>query len=175
MTKAYVLGVDMGTTGSRAILTDAEGNVAGLGRSSCRVEYPREGWAEQEPRWWWDSFVEAVREALKNSKIDPGSIASLGVAHQRETIVPVDKSGKPLRNAILWMDRRAVSQAKWIESEIGALKYFEKTGVPPSTGWSISKILWVKDHQPRIFERSYKWLLVHDYLVHELTGEYATT
>lgn len=169
----YVLGVDAGTGGVRTILFDLKGNPISQEISDYPTIFPKPGWAEQEASWWFDALVKSVKGVLEKAKIQPKAIAGLGIAHQRETTVPVDKDGRPLRTAILWMDRRSTPQNKWIQETIGLERLIEKTGWK---GWgTISKTLWVKENQPEIFKKTHKWLLVHDYLVYRLTGNYATS
>ncbi len=170
---SYVLGVDAGTGGVRTILFDLKGNPISQEVSDYPTVFPQPGWAEQEATWWFDALVKSVRGLLGKSRIPPQEIAGLGIAHQRETTVPVDKDGKPLRTAILWMDIRAMPQTQHLRETIGLEELIEKTGW--TGGGTINKILWVKEEQPKIFNKTHKWLLVHDYLVYRLTGNYATS
>ena len=171
--KKYVIGLDAGTGGVRVILFDEVGTVVSKAISDYPVLYPKLGWAEQEAEWWYDALVKAVNEVIETAHIEVQSIASMAITHQRETTVPVDRDGNPLRNAILWMDRRAMPQTQWLLTTIGLERLLEITGM---NGFgTINKVLWVKENQPAIFNRTHKWLLVHDYLVYKLTGHYATS
>jgi len=165
-----ILGIDAGTHGVRVIAADPSGKVLGEGRDFYPMETPRPGWVEQDPELWWRAFINATREAVTKSGIEYKDVVSLSFSHQRCTVVPVDEGFKPLRKAILWNDTRAVKNAEEVKSKLGLERVVQRTGFQPSTNWGIYKALWVKENEPSIFKKTYKWLLVHDYFVYRLTG-----
>jgi D-xylulose kinase len=173
--KKYVFGIDAGTNDLRAIVFNNHGHEIVIGRSAYEIISPKPGWFEQKAEWWWNALIKAVRNAISNSGIDPDYITALCVTHQRETIIPINKEGAPLYNAILWMDSRATEQADWLKERIGTKKVLEITGLPPDSTFSLEKILWIKEKYPEVFRKTYKWLLVHDFLVYKLTGKFATS
>ncbi|MFX0106298.1 MAG: FGGY-family carbohydrate kinase, partial [Candidatus Hodarchaeota archaeon] len=112
--------------------------------------------------------------AIKKSGIDKTEIISLSVTNQRETIVPVDKEGNPLHNALVWQDRRTINQVEYIKNKIGKDKIYETTGLTIDPYFSATKILWFKDEKPEIYHKAHKFLLVSDFIIHKLTGKFYT-
>src|SRR5688572_5049663 len=103
----YVLAIDQGTTGTRAILFDKSGRIAGQGYREIRQHFPKPGWVEHDPSELWSSTLAVIRTALQTAKVRPSRIAAIGITNQRETAVLWDrKTGKPLHRAIVWQDRR---------------------------------------------------------------------
>ena len=170
-----VAGFDAGTHGVRCLLVDFDGKVIAEDRENYPCYYPNPGWVEQEPEDWWNALKNALKKALNKAKLDGREISAISIAHQRCTIVPVNENGKPLMRAILWNDRRCVEQVNWAIKEIGENKIYNRTGYPPATAWSAYKAMWVRDNNPEIYKKAYKWLLTHDYLVYKLTGEMKTS
>jgi xylulokinase len=121
--------------------------------------------------WWW-ALVGALQDALNH--IDPRRIASICISHQRETFVPTDKDGIPLRNAILWMDERAGEYLSYFDEVLGRDRYHQITGKPLSGNLSAVKIAWLKENEPKLYERTDKFLDVHAFLVYQLTGQFYT-
>ncbi len=171
--KGLVIGVDCGTSATKAILFDELGRVRAEGRSSSKLLHPRPGWVEQKAEWWWEAFREAVGSMLKQCS-SPREIKGIAVTHQRMTYVPVDVNINPLRNAILWNDIRCVSQNKRALEILDGGRIYGRTGYKPGL-WTLYKIMWLKENEPEIYADTHKVLLVQDYLVHRLTGELATT
>ena len=117
--KAYVNGVDGGTSSTRAILFDEKGEALAEGWQAYDVLRPQPGWVEQKAQWWWDAFIGSIRNLLANWSVKPSEIQSLAITHQRITAVPVDKSMEPVRNAILWNDIRCSEQNEWALEKVG--------------------------------------------------------
>ena len=117
--KAYVIGVDSGTSSTRAILFDEKGEALAEGRQAYDVLRPQPGWVEQKAQWWWDAFIGSIRNLLANCSVKPSEIQSLAITHQRIIAVPVDKSMEPVRNAILWNDIRCSEQNEWALEKVG--------------------------------------------------------
>lgn len=172
--KAYVIGVDSGTSSTRAILFSETGEALAEGRQAYDVLRPRPGWVEQKARWWWDAFVGSVRSLLSNCSIRPSDIQGLAMTHQRITAVPVDKSMEPMCNAILWNDIRCSAQNEWAVEKVGRQQIYQRTGYNPGI-WTVYKAMWLRDEEPDVYGRMGKFLLVQDYLTYKLTGELVTT
>jgi len=173
--QAYVIGVDSGTSSTRAILFNQKGEPLAEGRHSYPILRPNPGWVEQKAEWWWDAIVRAIRQLLKNCPVKPQEIKGLAITHQRITAVPVDRSLKPIRNAILWNDIRCGEQNEWAVKKVGREKIYQRTGYNPGI-WTVYKAMWLRDHERDVYDRMYKFLLVQDYLVYKLTGgELVTT
>ncbi|MHA1797025.1 MAG: xylulokinase, partial [Candidatus Helarchaeota archaeon] len=129
---------------------------------------------EQEAEDWWSAVKQTSKMVFKESKINPSEILGICVTNQRETIVPVDEQGKPLRKALVWQDRRSIDECSWIRNEIGEEKIYDITGLIIDPYFSATKILWIKKNQPDIFNKTYKFLLVHDFIEMKLTDEFIT-
>ncbi|MGQ9632196.1 MAG: xylulokinase [bacterium] len=170
----FVIGVDVGTTSTRAIIFDGEGSPVAEGRASYPLLRPQPGWVEQRAEWWWQAFQNATKEALNRANIDGKRIAAVGVTHQRITTVPVDENIEPVRNAILWNDIRCSKQNEWAREKIGAERIYSRTGNFPSI-WTVYKAMWLKENEPEIYRKTHKFLLVQDYVIYKLTGRLATT
>jgi sugar (pentulose or hexulose) kinase len=167
-----VIGIDVSTTACKAIIWDLQGNPVAEGRAEIPLRKPQANWHEQSAEEWWTALKQSLRQA--SAQIDRGQLAGLCICPQRETFVPVDESGNPLRNAILWMDERASGLLPFIEENLGPEKFHQITGKPLSGNLTIAKILWLREHELEVFTRTHKFLDVAAYLNHKLTGEYAT-
>ena len=172
MAKDLIIGVDASTTACKAIVWDKLGNQISSGRSEIPMLRPQTDWHEQQAEDWWSSLVESLCIATK--ALNPKRLAGLCICPQRETFVPVDEAGLPLRNAILWMDNRARDFLVDLENTLGAEHFHALTGKPPSGNLTLLKIRWLLENEPKIFEQTSKFLDVAAFLNHKLTGEYAT-
>jgi len=171
---AYLLGVDIGTGGARALLTREDGTPVASATSDYPLYQPYPQWAEQEPEDWWQGTVKAVRQVLAESGVLPESIRALGLSGQMHGVVLLDGADRVLRRSIIWADQRSQAQCDWITERIGAQRLVERTSNPALTGFSAPKLLWIRDHEPAVFERARRFLLPKDYVRFRLTGEYAT-
>jgi sugar (pentulose or hexulose) kinase len=164
----YLLAADIGTTATRVVLFDASGEVVAEARLSVQPEYPKPGRAELDAEIWWNTFCQATRQVLAGEKAE--AVAGLAITHQRQSFVPVDHSMRPVRPAILWYDTRASSQAEWARKYVGVQRIYRRTGSPPGRR-AVYKVMWLKEHEPNIFRRTYKILFIPDFLIYRLTGE----
>jgi D-xylulose kinase len=169
-----VLAIDAGTTGVRSMFFDKSGNVKGQAYSEYESMFPKPSWVEQNAENWWSKSSETIRKALSVTGLGSEHVISISVTNQRETIVPIDTDGKPLRNAIVWQDRRTVPQCDWIEKEFSQDAVYSITGLTVDPYFSAPKILWIKQHEESLFKKTDKFLLVHDYLLYRLSDEFAT-
>ncbi|MBS7643485.1 xylulokinase [Candidatus Bathyarchaeota archaeon] len=172
--KEYVAAIDAGTIGCRTIIFDTEGHEIGRAYDEYLSYYPLPAWVEQNAEDWWITACNTVKRAIATTKVNPEDIVGVSVTNQRETIVPVDIDGKPLRNAIVWQDRRTVPQCEWIKKNVGADVVYQITGLTVDPYFSAPKILWIMENQPEIVKKTFKFLLVHDYIEYKLTGEFVT-
>ncbi|MDD3155197.1 MAG: FGGY family carbohydrate kinase [Victivallaceae bacterium] len=169
------LGLDLGTTGVKAALFAENGGLLAVGLSEYRLSFPRPEIVELEPEQYWLSAKEAICEAAKKAKIDPNSIRSVGITGQAETLVLLDAEGRPVRKAIVWLDNRADEESKILLEKFGADPLFRLSGQTDMLPcWPAPKILWVKRHEPEVFARTAKFLMVEDYIAWRLTGEFGT-
>jgi xylulokinase len=167
------LGIDIGTGGSRALLVDEKGHVTHAftaPHEDMRMEKPL--WAEQRPENWWDAAQLAIHGVLKEAG-NP-EVRAVGLSGQMHGLTLLDQDNKVIRPALIWCDQRSQPQVDWINEHAGAKFVLEQTANPVLTGFTLPKLLWVRDHEPANFARVRKVLLPKDYVRFELTGEYAS-
>lgn len=169
-----LLGLDIGTTGAKALLIDEHGNVRATATTGYPLYTPRPGWTEQDPQTWWDAAVSSIREVLARSGMDGRGIAAVGLAGQMHGLVPLDGHGRVIRPAILWNDQRTADECAWITERVGAARVLEVTGNPVLTGFTAPKIVWMRRHEREHFARLAHILLPKDYVRYRLTDEFAT-
>ncbi|MGB5875628.1 MAG: xylulokinase [Bacteroidota bacterium] len=169
-----LLGIDVGTTGSKALLVDENGTV----RASATHEYPmyspRPLWAEQTPGDWWDATVLSIRDILSAGGIKPGEIAAIGLTGQMHGMVLTDARGSVLRPCIMWNDQRTGAECSEITRRVGEARVLELTGNPILPGFTAPKIEWVRKNEPQIYRKVAKVLLPKDFVRFRLTGAFAT-
>ncbi len=171
----YLLGIDVGTTGTRAILVDpATGDVVAGATEEYPLYTPQPQWAEQDPADWWRATCGAVKAALARAGIHPEDVQGVGLSGQMHGVVLLDKDDQVLRSSIIWCDQRSQAQCDWITDRVGAERLIELTSNPALTGFSAPKLLWVRDHQPDLYARARTFLLPKDFIRFKLTGEKAT-
>jgi xylulokinase len=169
------LGIDTGTGGTRALLIDNTGKeIAAVTapHEEIRMEHPL--WAEQRPENWSDAAVEAIRGVLAKSGTAGRDIRGIGLSGQMHGLVVLDRTASVIRPSLIWCDQRSQPQVDFINSTVGKEKVLESIANPVLTGFTLPKLLWVRDHEPRNFDRVRKVLLPKDYIRFRLTGEFAT-
>jgi len=171
---SFLIGIDLGTSGVKTVLFDEGGKPI----ASSTVEYPlyqpNLGWAEQDPEDWWKATCESINNVVLKSGVDKREIKGVGLSGQMHGAVLLDKTDKVLRNAIIWCDQRSAAECEQITGLVGKERLVEITANPALTGFTASKIMWIKNNEPRIFEKTARILLPKDYIRLRLTGEYAT-
>lgn len=169
--KKYLIGIDIGTSGTKSVLFDT----AGAKIAESTVEYPlyqpENGWAEQNPEDWWGAVVKTLGEL---SAAADGEIAGIGLSGQMHSLVMLDGDGEVIRPSILWCDGRTAEECTEIEAMLGRERLVEITANPALCGFTASKILWVKKHEPKNFARCRHILLAKDYIRYKLSGEFVT-
>ncbi|MEM4734368.1 MAG: xylulokinase [Candidatus Thorarchaeota archaeon] len=171
--RGLVLAIDAGTSGVRSMLFDLEGTIVSRSYQEFPSHYPSPSWVEQDAESWWSAVCQTTRDVL-NSAGHLQRIIGVAVTNQRETIVPIDRSGKTIRRAIVWQDRRTVPQCDWIRQTVGPSEVYRITGLTVDPYFSAPKILWIKSNEPESFANAWKFMLVHDYIVYRLTGRAVT-
>jgi len=170
-----ILAFDLGTTALKCALHNLNGDVLAKASEEYQLITPDADSVEMEVETYWQAFKSAVSKVLKESGINPNEIKAMGVSAQGETLILVDRDGKPLRRAIVWLDNRAQKESETLGEIFGHRHAYEITGqVKLVPTWPASKILWLKNHEPQIFEKTAKFLLIEDYFLYRLTGEYVT-
>jgi sugar (pentulose or hexulose) kinase len=173
MSDQLVLGVDSSTSATKVIAFDSAGKVVAEGAQGYPLFNEHPGWVEQLPDDWWEAFKVGCRQVGSQPDVQAKKMIGIGFTHQRFTFVPVDSDLRPLRKAILWNDIRCSQEADHASATIGKQKIFERTGYPPGQ-WTLYKLLWLKNHEPDVYARTYKLMLVQDYLIYKLTGNVVT-
>ena len=169
--EAHVLGLDVGTTGSKALLIDAGGCVIAEEMTEYALSTPRPLWAEQNPHDWWSATVTSIRRVLERSGTKPGQVAGVGLTGQMHGLVLLDAKGDVLRPCIMWNDQRTADQCVSITERVGGRRVLELTGNPVLPGFTAPKIAWVRENEPDTYQKVAHVLLPKDYIRYRLTGE----
>lgn len=170
----HFIGVDVGTTGAKALLIDEKGNIVARSTHEYPLHTPRPGWAEQHPHDWWNATVQALRDVVQQSGLKASEIAGLGLSGQMHGSVFLDAQNNVIRPAILWCDQRTADQCAWITERAGRDTVVSETCNPVLTGFTAPKIVWLRQNEPDAYARVRKVLLPKDYIRFRLTGEFAT-
>ena len=181
----YLIGIDLGTSGTKTVLFDQDGNVAG----SATVEYPlyqpQNGWAEQDPADWWNAAAATIITIMTGKRkvsaaipttsgVAPEAVKGVGLSGQMHGLVMLDEAGEPLRKSIIWCDGRTSRECAEITELVGRQRLIEITANPALTGFTAGKILWVRRNEPELYEKCRHILLPKDYIRYKLTGIFAT-
>jgi xylulokinase len=170
-----LLGIDVGTGGTRAVAVDESGHVVAAATAEhAPFTSPQIGWAEQNPGDWWRATGEAVRRVLAQPNVDANDIAGIGLSGQMHGAVLLDEGGEVLRPALIWCDQRTDAQCRSLTEKVGAARLIELTSNPALTGFTLPKLLWVQQQEPDVWGRVRSILLPKDYVRLRLTGERAT-
>jgi xylulokinase len=169
------LGIDIGTGGTRALLIDETGNVrAGFTAPHEGMRMERPLWAEQRPENWWDATVTAIRGVMTTSGVSGKRIKGIGLSGQMHGLVILDDADAVIRPSLIWCDQRSQPQVDAVNAKLGRETVLQYIANPMLTGFTLPKLLWVRDNEPANFERVRKMLLPKDYVRFKLTGEYAS-
>jgi xylulokinase len=173
MSQKLLLGVDVSTTGAKALLIDNDGQVVVSATTPLTLQTPRPLWSEQDPRQWWQGIKESIRQVIAEAGISAETIAAVGLTGQMHGLVMLNKSGEVLRPAILWNDQRTGSQCDQIRTRVGRERLIRITGNDALTGFTAPKILWVQENEPDVYAQTHHILLPKDYIRYQLTSEFA--
>ena len=172
---AYLLGIDIGTSGVKTVLFDESGRALASHTEEYGMAQPQNGWAEQNPQDWWQAAAGSIQAVLAQSGAEAGAIAGIGLSGQMHGLTLLDHGGQALRPAIIWCDQRTAQECAEIEALMGGReRLIQCTANPALTGFTAGKIRWVQKHEPRLYEKAAHILLPKDYIRLMLTGEYAT-
>lgn len=170
----YFVGSDVGTTGTKSVVVDENGNVLGF----CYIEYPlitpRPGWAEHNPEDYWNAVADTIKSAISQAKISPKEICGVSISALAPACILVDKSLKPLQNGHIWMDRRGTQQAQWLREHIGEQRVSSVSGNPIDPYFASVKLMWERDNRPELYKQAYKIQTAADYPCMKLTGRAVT-
>ena len=170
----YYMGIDIGTFESRGMLIDEHYQIAADCSARHTMENPRPGWFEHDAeKIWWGEFCSLSRSLIREAGIDPADIACVGASTLGTDCLPVDENCRPLRPAILYgIDARASEEIRWLTEYYGEERAHELFGHPICSGDTATKILWIKRHEPQVYEKTYKFLTGSSYLTAKLTENY---
>lgn len=174
MTKSLLLSHDLGTTGNKASLYTNEGKVLASAYYEYSVQYPHVTWVEQNPEEWWQAVCASTKKLLHTANVDPDDVACVSFSGQMMGCVVLDRSARPLRNAIIWADQRGTNEAESLIQKLGKDFIYRTTGHRASPSYSAAKILWVRNNEPEIFSNAYKFVHAKDFIVARLTGNFVT-
>jgi xylulokinase len=161
----YLLGIDIGTERCKALLFSLKGRRVAYSHDEYSVDVQRPSWAEQDPLVWWEAVRHTIKEVIKKADISAEDVDCVSLTGQSPVLVCVDKRGKPLTKAIIWMDRRAVDETR---------RLLKETGLKEDPSMILPKIMWLREHMPSTFAEAYKFLQATDFVGHLLTGGFAT-
>jgi xylulokinase len=169
------LGIDIGTSGTKTLAIDAEGQILASAMNTYPCYVPKPLWSEQDPEDWWQATIASVRAVMKKARLKPADVAAIGLSGQMHGSVFLDKQNRVVRRAILWNDQRTSAECREMEERVGGRdKLIRMVANPAMTGFTAPKILWLRNHEPRNFEKTRKVLLPKDEIRRRLTGEFAT-
>ena len=170
----YLLGLDIGTSGTKTALFDEFGKTISTATYDYELIQPQTGWAEQRPDDWWDACVKGIKAVIEKSAVNAEDIKGVGLSGQMHGLVLLDKDNKVIRNSIIWCDQRTEKECEEITNVIGKEKLISITGNPALTGFTLSKLLWVRNNEPENYAKIHKVLLPKDYIRFKLTDVFAT-
>jgi len=168
---SYFVGLDIGTSSAKGGIFDDRGCCIAKRTVAYEVNYLKPTWCEGNPEDWWRATKVVIKEALKSSQVDPGDIAGVGISSMVPTCLPLDRRGTPLRKAILWLDRRSVPQCEWINTNISSDRCVQISGNTINPYFLGPKILWLKQNEPHVLDKTWKIVQAYSYVTFRLTGE----
>jgi xylulokinase len=172
---SLLIGLDIGTTSVKAGIFEASGRQLAAVGQEYRIDHPAPDRAEIDAETYWEATAAAVRQALSVADADPARVAAMAVSSQGETVIPVDASGRALGPAVIWLDNRALAEARELAERFGDAAIYDRTGVPSVTPtWTACKLLWWRRHEPGLFADARRFLLVEDFIIHRLSGRFVT-
>ncbi len=172
--KRFVLAHDLGTTGNKASLYNEVGQLVGSALSEYDSSFEHSGWAEQNPEDWWQAVCHSTKQLLRQAEVSNSELACIVFSGQMMGCVPLDNKARPLRNAIIWADQRAVAQERWLAERIPPERVYRITGHRLSSSYSLCKMLWLRKEQPEVYRATHKFVHAKDAIVARLTGVFAT-
>lgn len=170
----YTIGVDIGTSGTKSVLFDTKGTVISSATAEYPLYQPQNGYAEQQPEDWYNAAISTIKTIVSESGVDSSDIVGVGLSGQMHGLVMLDENNSVIRPSIIWCDQRTAKECKEITEKVGAERLVEITANPALTGFTASKILWVRNNEPENYAKCRHILLPKDYVRFMLTGVYAT-
>ncbi|MGG6297337.1 gluconokinase [Leptolyngbya sp. AN02str] len=166
------VGVDVGTTSTKALVVDTRGNVISMAAQGYTLQVPYPGWAEQEPDAIFAAVVKTVRQAVQQANVASSAIAALGFSTAMHSLIAVDEHHQPLTPCLTWADTRSAEQAAQLKQTNAAITLYHHTGTPIHPMSPLTKLLWFHQHQPETLAKAAKWISIKEYILHRLCGAY---
>src|SRR6476620_2703744 len=171
---AVFLGIDVGTSGTKTLAINEKGKILAEASQGYPCYYPQPLWSEQDPEDWWQATVATIQKVVKKARLKSADVKAIGLSGQMHGSVFLDKGGKVIRRALLWNDQRTTAECEEIERRAGGRqKLIELVANPALTGFTAPKILWLRNNEPKNFDKTVKVLLPKDEIRRRLTGEFA--
>ena len=170
----YLIGIDVGTSATKTVLFDERCRVIASASCEYPLSQPQNGWAEQNPHYWYSAVVQTISQVMKQAGVAAAAVKGIGLSGQMHGLVMLDEHDEVIRPAIIWCDQRTGKECEEITQRVGAGRLIEITANPALTGFTASKILWVRRHEPENYRRCRHILLPKDYIRFCMTGDYAT-
>jgi sugar (pentulose or hexulose) kinase len=170
----HLIGVDLGTTGAKAVLVDSDGEILETSWIEYPMLRPHPGWAENDPEDWVQGVRWLVAQLMATSRVDAGSVAAISIVAQRDPVVLIDGVGEVLTPSISWLDRRDPTETGALYESIGRARITAISGVVPVPALTLPNLVWTRHHLPEVWRRARHALPVKDYVIYRLTGEIAT-
>ena len=171
----YALAIDVGTTSLKTAIISQDGTCAATHIREYELIKPKPDIVELNPEVYWNAAVEAIRSVLIKAQVPHMAITTIGVTSHGESLILLDSNGGPLRNTIVWLDNRATAEAEEIAANFDLETVYRITGQQEiAPAWPAAKILWLKNNEPEIFNKTAKFLMVEEFIIYKLTGNFAT-
>lgn len=174
MPETAIACIDVGTTGARTLIYSLQGELLSQAYEEYTSIFLSPTWIDHDPATWINGVRNTFVRAVKQFSGDADAIAAISIISQRSTVTPVDAQGTPLANAMLWQDKRAISQTEYIRGKLGDEEVYRRTGLRIDPYFTLPKLLWLKENNPQVFSRTRKFLTVHDLIINYLTGAFVT-
>ena len=169
---SHLLGIDVGTSSVKVGLVSTEGKLTRMTSREYALVTPHPHWCEIDPQVYWDCICSAVQEVVAHG--DPAEVLALSVSSQGETVIAIGADGRPLGNALVWLDNRAGQETEEIAERFGREAFYQRTGLECGPGWTGPKLMWLRRHEPEFFAQAARFLNVMDYVLFRMTGETVT-
>ena len=170
----YLLGTDIGTHGTKTVLVSPDGEVVSSAQRNYEVDQPEPSWAEQWPEVWVEATYESIAETVETADVDASQVRGISISSlYGGSGIPLDAEGEPLYPCLIWMDRRATDQVEWVKENIDLDELFEITGNYVDSYFGYTKILWLKENEPEVWEETENFVPPNNYVEYEMTGELA--
>ena len=172
MSHDYFIGVDIGTTSTKAIVFSAAGDVKGMGNEGYPLLVPQPGWAEQDPDVIFKAMIAAVRDAVSRSGVLQSQIAAVSFSGAMHSVIAIDAQGEPLHHAIIWADNRSVAQTARLKQDGSGHSLYLRTGTPTHPMSPLPKLMWMREENPNIFERAVRFISIKEYVLYQLLNHF---